>query len=609
MHHYFEAITNRSGDSLIGYFGRVIDPATNNVVTIASDDNGTPISVVSGVENMATTDANGNLDFYVAPGTYHLDIYAPNQTSLILRIKNVAMNSTKGDKGDRGNDGDTGPADNTYATLSALIASDPLRRAASLVGDPSAPDGRFYNRGSGFVRLDDVSVTGIGAKGNFTRSASEQQGIMAAISAVRNPNDASFSGTAVIPSGTYQTTAPVILPAGFTRLRGSLGSTIWPSPGQHAFQANGAGFVQTDMRGFRIYGGVDGIRADTTGEIASITLEDISTVANTGNGFYFHAGLTSSRLSRVVTNGGTHAVHCAGGINNNNVIADSDFYNMSDDVVRIEGLTNSWQIRNLHIEGAGVANKAQHAISNPNCYHILGGWSEGSHEYLIRHLTAQTDSKAAGVIIDGLVSIGSSNFSGGFTGSKFDVGNDRIIFGSNTWVNPTTAPSRVFVYGVNRNLRLQQSRVWSRDTSVDKRVVAPARSVVDVGSRTFPLFTLTRPNSANVVNNQQAITLKCFVQFTGYDSGGNSKGAVWEVTAFVNAVGSSIASVLATVNTAVGNAGAFTLTVQQGALTANQSTVNAIIQGFNEGLPNVVNHSVDVLNVSITEADGFEVSV
>jgi len=108
MHHYFEAITNTSGDSLIGYFARVVDPATNNGVTIAADNNGTPISTVSGVDNAAKTDAYGNLDFYVEPGTYHLDIYAPNATSLQLRVQNVAMNSTKGDTGEPGPPGSPG---------------------------------------------------------------------------------------------------------------------------------------------------------------------------------------------------------------------------------------------------------------------------------------------------------------------------------------------------------------------------------------------------------------------------------------------------------------------------------------------------------------------
>lgn len=108
MHHFFEAITNTAGDSLIGYFARVIDRTTQNTVTLSSDDNGTPIVTVSGVENMAKSDAYGNLSLYVVPGTYHLDIYAPNTTSFLYRVSDVAMNSTKGDPGPQGEQGPDG---------------------------------------------------------------------------------------------------------------------------------------------------------------------------------------------------------------------------------------------------------------------------------------------------------------------------------------------------------------------------------------------------------------------------------------------------------------------------------------------------------------------
>jgi len=167
MHHYFEAITNTSGDSLIGYYGRVIDPATNNTVTIAADDNGTPIVTVSGIDNMAKTDAYGNLDFYVQPGTYHLDIYAPNATSLQLRVQNVAMNSTKGDTGDTGPQGDVGASDASFTTLADLKAIDPVAFPSPRLAAPSGADGGVnnglfnYQLGNFTGRTDVVQVNGI----------------------------------------------------------------------------------------------------------------------------------------------------------------------------------------------------------------------------------------------------------------------------------------------------------------------------------------------------------------------------------------------------------------------------------------------------------------
>lgn len=160
MHHFFEAITNTSGESLIGYFGRVVNPTTQMVVTIASDDAGTPISVVSGVNNAAKTDPFGNIDFYVAPGTYHLDIYAPDATTLLYRVQNVAMNSSKGDKGDTGDPGATGLAANTFPSVAALKAADVSQfKSANLVGAAGVPDGPFtWVLGNFTGKADDQSI-------------------------------------------------------------------------------------------------------------------------------------------------------------------------------------------------------------------------------------------------------------------------------------------------------------------------------------------------------------------------------------------------------------------------------------------------------------------
>lgn len=123
MHHYFEALTNTSGDSLIGYYGRVINPATLAVVTLAADDNGTPISTVSGHANLAKTDEYGNLSFYVAAGTYHLDIYAPDAVTFRYRVENVGMESVEGPPGPQGDKGDPGAAGNVAASLAQLKAA------------------------------------------------------------------------------------------------------------------------------------------------------------------------------------------------------------------------------------------------------------------------------------------------------------------------------------------------------------------------------------------------------------------------------------------------------------------------------------------------------
>jgi len=120
MHHFYETITNTFGDSLVGYYARVIDPATQSAVPIFGDNNGTPIMATSLTANMAMTDDYGNLSFYVEPGTYHLDLYGKDATTFIRRVPNVAMNSGKGDKGDRGEPGETGVYDPWGPTMDSV---------------------------------------------------------------------------------------------------------------------------------------------------------------------------------------------------------------------------------------------------------------------------------------------------------------------------------------------------------------------------------------------------------------------------------------------------------------------------------------------------------
>lgn len=140
MFHFFEAITNTSGDSLPGYFARVVDRATQAAVTIYADESGTPIQTVSGYANLAKTDDYGNVSLYVAPGTYHLDIYAPDAITFRYRVSDVGMTSTQGVQGIQG---PPGPADNSYATIADLKASDIAQLSGRLVGS-GIPDGNFF---------------------------------------------------------------------------------------------------------------------------------------------------------------------------------------------------------------------------------------------------------------------------------------------------------------------------------------------------------------------------------------------------------------------------------------------------------------------------------
>lgn len=91
MYHYYEALINPKGGTFAGFYGRVIDPATQAVVSIYSDDSGTPISTISGVADMVKTDDSGNASFYVEPGSYHFDIYSTDAATFLFRYADVGM--------------------------------------------------------------------------------------------------------------------------------------------------------------------------------------------------------------------------------------------------------------------------------------------------------------------------------------------------------------------------------------------------------------------------------------------------------------------------------------------------------------------------------------
>lgn len=121
LFHYFQALQNTSGDALIGYFWRALNGET--VQDIYADENSTPIVSVSGKDNLAKTDSDGNVSFYITPGTYNIEIYGPDGTSFYKRVPNVAMTSTQGPVGPKGDPGAAGNVASTLAELKAALTT------------------------------------------------------------------------------------------------------------------------------------------------------------------------------------------------------------------------------------------------------------------------------------------------------------------------------------------------------------------------------------------------------------------------------------------------------------------------------------------------------
>jgi len=79
MFNWVGTVTNTRGDSLSGWQVECVELADGQtVVPIFADENGTPISTVSGVTNRAVSDGEGNYNFFVPSGTYSLRFYDRN---------------------------------------------------------------------------------------------------------------------------------------------------------------------------------------------------------------------------------------------------------------------------------------------------------------------------------------------------------------------------------------------------------------------------------------------------------------------------------------------------------------------------------------------------
>lgn len=148
MFHYHNSIQNTRGDALIGYFVKAVDITSGDVVDIYADESSTPIVSVSGEANAAEVDSDGNVSFYVESGTYHLDIYATDGSTLVKTIENIPM-ITAGDFLTDGQLADEGGAA-MVGTSDGGTVQEALDRIGTFVG---------YDTGSGGTTTQTTSKT------------------------------------------------------------------------------------------------------------------------------------------------------------------------------------------------------------------------------------------------------------------------------------------------------------------------------------------------------------------------------------------------------------------------------------------------------------------
>lgn len=271
MFHYISAITNTKGDALIGYYVAAIDTSSNVVVPIYADESGTPVEVVSGIANKAKIDADGNASFYVAPGTYHLDLFAPDGMTAKKRVRNLPMtlgasflNGTDNPGAGVGSNGDFYIKTGDSPTLFG-----PKSGGAWPAGVPLVGSGGGGGGGNGDYKLTDFRQGGDADWGVTLNRA------LAALYAEQVNSSGTYRGMPRlrIPAGRYEMgSAPIVIrgtaliegegPAGLaggygTVLNWAAGSTGFVLPRfntttGHAIVANTFGADGTILRGLRL---------------------------------------------------------------------------------------------------------------------------------------------------------------------------------------------------------------------------------------------------------------------------------------------------------------------------------------------------------------------
>lgn len=432
-------------------------------------------------------------------------------------------------------------------------------------------------------------------------------GLVGALAAVRNNNDNSFSGAVSIPNGFVTINDALPLPQTFSRIYGNGGGTYWQFGAEPVFDGSSTAHVGNQFDNFRTYAGTHVFDISTGGEIASNVYTRLTMTLFTGDAFRFAGGVTSSLFADGVSEAinGDHGIYSGGGINNDNRVRGWQFLNLTKPAIKTLGLTQGLYV-DARVEGNGQPGEAVYDLSGAAGVRI-SGWKEAHHEYLLRLASSGGSTGDDGVTLDGVIDAGAKD-GGALKASLFDVGARRVIFGSNVFFNPTAAPARCFVYGVNKNLSTDASVVHTRAIPSSEFVVAKKRTN---GAATFDFLTFTRPDTTDVSTNQQVVSGTIYVTFSGYNSVGVPCWGVWEVEFSIHAIGNLIddpnIGITSTLKTGNAAAAGVNLTVQKrGSVTSAATTLEMVFSNIASPMPgvidNYVQYELSCRNLSSTEA-------
>lgn len=179
------------------------------------------------------------------------------------------------------------------------------------------------------------------------------------------------------------------------------------------------------------------------GETDHNSFVNVSAYEMADAGFRFRGPLQTSLFDRIIVDTSNYGIVCEHPVVNRNTFREPEFKNLRDSAMKLAGAEELLVIGG-RFEGGGALGKAILDFSNARLVTFLGGYFEGSHEYIL---------KARNTI--GLIAFESVHFTYFKAGVpyKWDVDSQtRLVFRNCHSSIPMTVPRGSILEGVNHNL-------------------------------------------------------------------------------------------------------------------------------------------------------------
>jgi len=274
-------------------------------------------------------------------------------------------------------------------------------------------------------------------------------------------------------------------------------------------------FVFVNIRNIISIGGTHTLKIDieTGGETSGLVIERVSTALQTIA--QVEANLLQTTAFRDCNfSDGQYGIKSTGPTCNAVIIDNVRFGNHSESDIYARG-ANLLSMVGGSMEASGAAGKYTIDIEDGHAVSFRQIYLEARHEYLLRARNCES------ILFDCCTVMGASIDGGPLQAFKFDVDSSLISFSGNYWAHQTNGPLNMLVSGDNQGLG-GNSNIWSYKSQHSARF--NSRYVPVNSGAMFDIVEFTRTATLpDNDSNQQLLSGKLWLQFTGYDLAGTRR--------------------------------------------------------------------------------------